>query len=174
MGGLFHQSLHHPRQPHTSESAAGTSPSVLRESCVYMTPLTPLGVVFNPDTHTIISTHSKMFVFKLSNISLIPFPGVPFDPWPMHPYPLFCPHACLLFPVAHPPQCLPRLRRKIAWTNATRVLSSPPPIKFGAGLIKMRGDPCWKDLTCMDYHYQTQPNPNPLSRYLHLVPGSPW
>jgi hypothetical protein len=21
------------------------------------------------------------------------------------------------------------------------------------GLIKIRGDPCWHDLTCMDYHY---------------------
>lgn len=38
---------------------------------------------------------------------------------------------------------------------------------FGAGLIKMRGDPCWRDLTCLDYHYETQPIPNPLSWYFH-------
>lgn len=40
-------------------------------------------------------------------------------------------------------------------------------IELGAGLIKMRGDPCWRDLTCMRYHHQTQPIPNPLSWYFH-------
>jgi len=29
--------------------------------------------------------------------------------------------------------------------------------ELGAGLIKLRGDPCWRDLTCMDYHHETQP-----------------
>ncbi|HEX4083761.1 MAG TPA: lipase maturation factor family protein, partial [Chthoniobacteraceae bacterium] len=43
-------------------------------------------------------------------------------------------------------------------------------IMLGAGLIKMRGDPCWRDLTCLYYHYQTQPLPNPLSRYLEFAP----
>ncbi len=43
-------------------------------------------------------------------------------------------------------------------------------VMFGAGLIKMRGDPCWRDLTCLDYHYQTQPMPNPLSWYFHWAP----
>jgi hypothetical protein len=43
-------------------------------------------------------------------------------------------------------------------------------IMIGAGLIKLRGDPCWRDLTCMYYHYETQPIPNPLSRYLHFAP----
>ena len=43
-------------------------------------------------------------------------------------------------------------------------------VMFGAGLIKLRGDPCWRDLTCMIYHYQTQPLPNPLSWYLHQLP----
>jgi len=44
-------------------------------------------------------------------------------------------------------------------------------IMFGAGLIKIRGDECWRDLTCLDYHYETQPIPNPLSRVLHFMPG---
>ncbi|XP_053706537.1 lipase maturation factor 1 [Synchiropus splendidus] len=44
-------------------------------------------------------------------------------------------------------------------------------IMLGAGLIKIRGDKCWRDLTCMDYHYETQPVPNPISYYLHR---SPW
>ena len=43
-------------------------------------------------------------------------------------------------------------------------------IMFGAGLIKLRGDACWRDLTCLDYHYETQPMPNPLSWYLHTAP----
>lgn len=43
-------------------------------------------------------------------------------------------------------------------------------VEFGAGLIKMRGDKCWRDLTCMNYHHETQPMPNPLSRYFHLFP----
>lgn len=42
--------------------------------------------------------------------------------------------------------------------------------EMGAGLIKMRGDPCWKDLTCLYYHHETQPLPNPLSRFFHLRP----
>jgi hypothetical protein len=43
-------------------------------------------------------------------------------------------------------------------------------IMIGAGLIKLRGDQCWRDLTCMYYHYETQPIPSPLSRYLHFAP----
>jgi hypothetical protein len=43
-------------------------------------------------------------------------------------------------------------------------------VMFGAGLIKLRGDPCWRDLTCMLYHYETQPLPNPLSWYMHQLP----
>ena len=34
----------------------------------------------------------------------------------------------------------------------------------------MRGDSCWRDYTCLDYHYETQPMPNPLSWYLHWAP----
>ncbi|WP_375772156.1 lipase maturation factor family protein [Archangium gephyra] len=43
-------------------------------------------------------------------------------------------------------------------------------VEFGAGLIKMRGDPCWRDLTCLYYHHETQPMPNPLSWYFHHLP----
>jgi hypothetical protein len=41
---------------------------------------------------------------------------------------------------------------------------------FGAGLIKLRGDSCWRDLTCLYYHYETQPMPNPFSWYFHWFP----
>ncbi len=43
-------------------------------------------------------------------------------------------------------------------------------VEFGAGLIKLRGDPCWRNLTCLCYHHQTQPMPNPLSWYFHHLP----
>jgi hypothetical protein len=43
-------------------------------------------------------------------------------------------------------------------------------VMFGAGLIKLRGDPCWKTLTCLDDFYETQPMPNPLSWYFHHLP----
>ena len=45
-------------------------------------------------------------------------------------------------------------------------------VEFGAGLIKMRGDQCWRDLTCLYYHHETQPMPNPLSWYFHHLPKS--
>ncbi len=44
-------------------------------------------------------------------------------------------------------------------------------LMFGAGLIKLRGDSCWGDLTCLMFHYETQPLPNPLSWYLHQLPA---
>jgi hypothetical protein len=41
---------------------------------------------------------------------------------------------------------------------------------FGAGLIKIRGDDCWRNLSCLDYHYETQPMPNPVSWFAHHLP----
>ena len=43
-------------------------------------------------------------------------------------------------------------------------------LMLGAGLIKLRGDPCWRDLSCLVFHYETQPNPNPLAWYFHQLP----
>lgn len=43
-------------------------------------------------------------------------------------------------------------------------------LMFGAGLIKLRGDACWTDLTCLNYHFETQPIPNPLSPFFHFLP----
>jgi Lipase maturation factor len=43
-------------------------------------------------------------------------------------------------------------------------------IELGAGLIKLRGDPCWRDLTCLRYHHETQPMPGPLSWFFHRLP----
>lgn len=43
-------------------------------------------------------------------------------------------------------------------------------VELGAGLIKWRGDACWRQLTCLYYHHETQPMPNPLSWYFHHLP----
>ncbi|MEU6477451.1 lipase maturation factor family protein [Streptomyces sp. NPDC047017] len=44
-------------------------------------------------------------------------------------------------------------------------------VEFGAGLIKLRGDACWRKLTCLEYHHETQPMPGPLSWFFHRLPG---
>jgi hypothetical protein len=43
-------------------------------------------------------------------------------------------------------------------------------LELGAGLIKLRGDRCWRDLTCLRYHHETQPMPGPLSWFFHHLP----
>jgi hypothetical protein len=43
-------------------------------------------------------------------------------------------------------------------------------VEFGAGLIKLRGDACWRDLSCLRYHHETQPMPGPFSWYFHHLP----
>jgi hypothetical protein len=43
-------------------------------------------------------------------------------------------------------------------------------IMLGAALIKLRHDPCWRDLSCLDFHFETQPNPSPLSWWFHRAP----
>jgi hypothetical protein len=44
-------------------------------------------------------------------------------------------------------------------------------VMFGAGLIKLRGDPCWRELSCLDTFYETQPLPSPLSPLWHFAPS---
>ena len=43
-------------------------------------------------------------------------------------------------------------------------------IMVGAALIKLRGDPCWRDLTALYYHFETQPIPGPFSRWFAFLP----
>ncbi|MEU1126710.1 lipase maturation factor family protein [Streptomyces sp. NPDC005899] len=43
-------------------------------------------------------------------------------------------------------------------------------LEFGAGMIKIRGDACWRRLTCLDFHHETQPMPGPLSWFFHRLP----
>ncbi len=44
-------------------------------------------------------------------------------------------------------------------------------VELGAGLIKLRGDPAWRDLTALHFHHETQPMPGPLSWFFHHLPG---
>lgn len=42
---------------------------------------------------------------------------------------------------------------------------------FESGVVKLTsGDPAWRDLTVLRYHYETQPLPTPLSWYMHWLP----
>ena len=43
-------------------------------------------------------------------------------------------------------------------------------VMLGSGLIKLRGHECWTKLTCLNYHFETQPIPGPLSNFLHFLP----
>jgi hypothetical protein len=43
-------------------------------------------------------------------------------------------------------------------------------IMLGSGLIKFRGDKVWRNGTALYYHFETQPIPGPLSRWLHFLP----
>jgi hypothetical protein len=43
-------------------------------------------------------------------------------------------------------------------------------VELGSGLIKLRHDRCWRNLTCLFFHHETQPMPNPLSWYAHRLP----
>jgi hypothetical protein len=40
---------------------------------------------------------------------------------------------------------------------------------LGAGLIKIRGDECRRDLTCLVHNHETQPIPDPLGRALRFM-----
>lgn len=67
-----------------------------------------------------------------------------------------------------------------------REKSAPPPtvmlwlmrwlafrLMFFSGVVKLTsGDPTWRNLTALQFHYQTQPLPNPVAWYAHQLPAS--
>src|SRR5262249_11376095 len=61
---------------------------------------------------------------------------------------------------ARPPPAVP------IWLFRWRIFR----MMIGPGLIQLRGDPCWREPPCLDFHYETQPIPNPLSRLFHFAP----
>ncbi len=43
---------------------------------------------------------------------------------------------------------------------------------FASGVVKLAsGDPVWRELRALDFHYWTQPLPGPLSHWVHQLPG---
>jgi len=73
--------------------------------------------------------------------------------------------AIFLVPVSGLSQLPARLPapRVVVWAYRWLIVR----IMLGAGLIKVRGDACWLNLTCMQFFYETQPNPNPVAYYAH-------
>ncbi|MBV9129650.1 MAG: lipase maturation factor family protein, partial [Verrucomicrobia bacterium] len=71
---------------------------------------------------------------------------------------------CPLFDARPFPRCEPPL--PILWLFRWLIFR----MMLGAGLIKLRGDPAWRDFTALYYHFETQPLPNPLSRWFHFLP----
>ena len=59
----------------------------------------------------------------------------------------------------------PEPSRIVIWLNRWLIFR----IMIGAGLIKLRGGSCWWDLSCLDYHYETQPIPNPVAYFAHIL-----
>jgi lipase maturation factor 1 len=44
-------------------------------------------------------------------------------------------------------------------------------LMFGSGVVKLAsGDPTWRNLTALTYHYETQPIPTPVAWYAHQLP----
>src|SRR5262249_58654323 len=44
-------------------------------------------------------------------------------------------------------------------------------LMFGSGIVKLAsGDPTWRNLTAMTFHYETQPIPTPVAWYAHQMP----
>jgi len=45
-------------------------------------------------------------------------------------------------------------------------------LMFMSGLVKLlSGDPTWRDLTALSYHYETQPLPTPIAWYMYQLPA---
>jgi predicted DCC family thiol-disulfide oxidoreductase YuxK len=64
--------------------------------------------------------------------------------------------------ISKPP---PRLFRWLLWFLLFRLM-------FSSGAVKLlSGDPSWRHLTALKFHYETQPLPTPMAWFMHLLPG---
>src|SRR5262249_12442246 len=60
----------------------------------------------------------------------------------------------------------PRLARWLLWWLLFRLM-------FGSGIVKLTsGDPAWRDLTALNFHYETQPIPTAIGWYAHHLPAT--
>jgi hypothetical protein len=58
----------------------------------------------------------------------------------------------------------PVLARALVWWLLFRLM-------FQSGFVKLQaGDPAWRGLTALTFHYETQPLPSPLAWYAHQLP----
>jgi hypothetical protein len=58
----------------------------------------------------------------------------------------------------------PRLARYLSWWLLFRLM-------FLSGMVKLTsGDPTWRNLTALTFHYQTQPLPSPIAWYFQQFP----
>jgi hypothetical protein len=65
---------------------------------------------------------------------------------------------------AREPYDPPRLARYLSWWLLFRLM-------FLSGMVKLTsGDPTWRNLTALTFHYQTQPLPSPIAWYLQQLP----
>jgi hypothetical protein len=66
-----------------------------------------------------------------------------------------------------PPSVAPnRMALWLAWWLLFRLM-------FSSGAVKLRsGDPTWRRMTALIYHYETQPLPTPLAWHAHQLPKS--
>jgi len=59
----------------------------------------------------------------------------------------------------------PRLSRWLLWWLIVRLMA-------GSGAIKLAsGDPTWRQLTALTFHFETQPIPTPVAWYAHQLPA---
>lgn len=59
----------------------------------------------------------------------------------------------------------PKAPRWLLWFLLFRLM-------FSSGVVKLSsGDPTWRNLSALEYHYYTQPLPTPLAWYVHLAPA---
>jgi predicted DCC family thiol-disulfide oxidoreductase YuxK len=69
------------------------------------------------------------------------------------------------WPRASPKASSPMAARWLLWFLLFRLM-------FSSGMVKLAsGDPNWRNLTALEYHYYTQPLPTPVAWYVHLAPA---
>src|SRR4051812_15655463 len=75
---------------------------------------------------------------------------------------LVTPFVLLHRPAGHEPRAGARW---LVWWLLFRLM-------LGSGIVKLAsGDPTWRGLTALAYHYETQPLPTPLAWFAHQLPG---
>src|SRR5205823_6122564 len=76
--------------------------------------------------------------------------------------------ALLLAPVGWRPSYTTSPSRVAVWVFRFLIFR----LMFESGAVKLlSGDPTWRNLTALRYHYETQPLPTPVAWYAHQLPS---